>query len=86
MIVILYIVNSVAYKKISVNARIFMNGLQQGQENQLDDTWDKRLLCQDTLFSRRFIGVFLGGLVSIRVEIIEGTTSKVEKVERRNSQ
>ena len=46
--------------------------------------WDVgKKLCQDILFSRRFSGVFLENLLSIRLEIIEGTIPKVDQIVRK---
>ena len=89
MIVILDIINSITYKRISVDTRRCMNELQQGYANQLDETLEKILVCQDTLFFWRFSDVCLEVFLSVRVEITGGTilnVEQVEKVVRRNSQ
>ena len=44
------------------------------------------LVCQDTLCFRRFSGVFLKSLLSIRLEIIGGKIPIVEQVVKINSQ
>ena len=85
MIVILDIITSITYKRSSVDACRYVNELQQGQVNQLDETWEKILLCQDAFFFNRFSGVFLEDLLSVRVELIGGTIPKVEQVLRINS-